>query len=175
MLRFVCGFVSIVVVIQGPHRPITWLTFQTDTACSDTRQEMPTATESHSIKQRIPANCVVYNCNSYVLYMYVSVCVCFIVSYIYMVIQIHVYILYIYIYTPVYYVLYYITSYIYICICIYIIGDIRCTFEVRKCLHFQHPTGPGNLSPARRGARPRSRGGAAPSPSFKNRRPVQAG
>lgn len=96
MLRFVCGFVSIVVVIQGPHRPITWLTFQTDTACSDTRQEMPTATESHSIKQRIPANCVVYNCNSYVLYMYVSVCVCFIVSYI----------LYIYIYghTCLYYI-----------------------------------------------------------------------
>ena len=150
MLRFVCGFVSIVVVIQGPHRPITWLTFQTDTACLDTRQEMPTATESHSIKQRIPANCVVYNCNSYVLYMYVSVCVCFIVSYIlYIYMVIHVYIIY--------------------------IGDIRCTFEVRKCLHFQHPTGPANLSPARRGPRPRSRGGAAPSPSFKNRRPVQAG
>ena len=55
------------------------------------------------------------------------------------------------------------------------IGDIGCTFEVRKCLHFQHPAGPGNLSPARRGLRPRSRGGAAPSPSFKNRRPVQAG
>ena len=162
MLRFVCGFVSIVVVIQGPHRPITWLTFQTDTACSDTRQEMPTATESHSIKQRIPANCVVYNCNSYVLYMYVSVCVFYSVLYIYGHTDTCLYI--IYIHTCV------------LCVILYhIIGDIRCTFEVRKCLHFQHPTGPGNLSPARRGARPRSRGGAAPSPSFKNRRPVQAG